>query len=206
LKFEHVLQIYWTKGFFYGGQLFYFNQTINSLETNTPGLSQLFKVKLKERFELSNFYKSSEQQLMDYENQTKRFIIQPLNIILSQISTVNSQLPELHRLIIIRMYLIRSYRGRCHAIGKPVKGQRTWSNAWTSYKINKVLRTFIHETSLKLRQNQVAEKINYKIVKKKYASKLKKKKNNKCKKSSVVLTHLNDFLILSYTRLFPVIF
>lgn len=62
---------------------------------------------------------------MDYENQTKRFIVQPLNIILSQISTVNSQLPELHRLIIIRMYLIRSYRGRCHAIGKPVKGQRT---------------------------------------------------------------------------------
>ena len=182
LKFEHVLQIYWTKGFFFGGQLFYFNQDIHSLTINTPGLSKFFQKKLKERFELTYYYKSPKLQILEYEDNTGRVIINPLNILLSQIHTVNTQLWEVQRLTLIRLYLIRSYRGRCHAIGKPVRGQRTWSNAWNSYKTNKILRSFIHETTLKLKQNQKTEKINYKVIKKKYANKLKKQKTIVAKK------------------------
>lgn len=52
-------------------------------------------------------------------------MLRPLNIIFSQISSVNNQVPEVIRLSVIREYLIRSYRGRCHALGKPVRGQRT---------------------------------------------------------------------------------
>ena len=62
---------------------------------------------------------------LDYENETSRVILKPLNILLSQVHTVNNQYTDLLRLIIMRLYLIRSYRGRCHAIGKPVRGQRT---------------------------------------------------------------------------------
>lgn len=36
--------------------------------------------------------------------------------------------------------LIHSYRGWRHLKGLPVNGQRTWSNAWTSYKTNTALR------------------------------------------------------------------
>ena len=53
----------------------------------------------------------------------------PLNIIFSQINSVNNNILALKKLKIARMYLVKSYKGRCHAIGKPVNGQRTWSNA-----------------------------------------------------------------------------
>lgn len=36
--------------------------------------------------------------------------------------------------------LINSYKGLRHAFGLPVRGQRTWSNAWSSYRSNLVLR------------------------------------------------------------------
>jgi len=99
----------------------------------------------------------------------------PINIIYSQINSVNNQRQDLHRLNIIRLYLIKSYRGRCHALGKPVRSQRTWSNAWNSYNVNSTLRLFISETKKNLAKTKKEEKINYKVVKKKYASKKKKK-------------------------------
>lgn len=38
--------------------------------------------------------------------------------------------------------VISSYRGWRHARGLPVRGQRTWTNAWSSYKSNLVLRHY----------------------------------------------------------------
>jgi ribosomal protein S13 len=125
MKFEHVLQIYWTKGFFFGGTLFYTNQTIPSLMLNTPGLANKTKKLLNQRFELNLLMSDTKKLLPTYENETSKIIIKPLNVFLSQINTVNNQYTDLLRLIIMRMYLVKSYRGRCHAIGKPVKGQRT---------------------------------------------------------------------------------
>lgn len=180
MKFEHVLQIYWTKGFFFGGQLFYFNQTFKTLPNFTSGLNKFFYMKLTKRFELTLLKKN--QLIEEYEKLTKKIILSPLNIIFSQINTVNNQHNDLKRLILIRLYLIKSYRGRCHAIGKPVRGQRTWSNAWTSYKNNKILRSFIYETSFQLKQKKTIEKINYKVVKKKYATKKKSSKKITLKK------------------------
>jgi hypothetical protein len=37
---------------------------------------------------------------------------------------------------------IQSYRGVRHAKGLPCRGQRTWTNGWTSYRSNTILRTF----------------------------------------------------------------
>lgn len=80
-------------------------------------------MKLNQRFELTLLKKN--QLIEEYEKLTKKIILSPLNIIFSQINTVNNQHSDLKRLILIRLYLIKSYRGRCHAIGKPVRGQRT---------------------------------------------------------------------------------
>jgi len=55
----------------------------------------------------------------------KKILNHPINIIFSQINTVNNIVFDLKRLNILRKFLIKSYIGRCHALGKPVRGQRT---------------------------------------------------------------------------------
>jgi ribosomal protein S13 len=187
MRFEHVLQIYWTKGFFYSGRLFYFDQTLPSLIPQLPGLGPGFKKELVNRFELSYIDKDiriKDITLEDYQLSNFTPLFRPLNIIFSQVNSVNNRYNDLLRLIIIREYLIKSYRGRCHAIGKPVRGQRTWSNAWNSYNLNKVLRVFIGEARTQLNKNKVEEKINYKLTKKKYITKKKSIKTKVIKKKT----------------------
>lgn len=89
------------------------------------GFKQHFLKSLIKRFELIFFLKNKKTQLIDYQKMSGRVIITPLNIIFSQINSVNNRFEELKRLNIIRLYLIKSYRGRSHALGKPVRGQRT---------------------------------------------------------------------------------
>ena len=176
MRFEHILQIYWTKGYFFGGKLFYFNQTFNDIFEQAPGLGPHSKNLFIKRFELTHFRNTNKyEDLVEYQHRTSKPMERAINILFSQINSVNNQLPEVHRLAIIRLYLIKSYRGRSHAIGKPVRGQRTWSNAWNAYNTNKILRNFISESKRLLRQNEREEKINYKVVKKKYGSQKKKK-------------------------------
>jgi ribosomal protein S13 len=185
LKFEHILQIYWTKGFFFGGRLFYVDKTFDELFIQTPGLGKTTKQKFKDRFELDFFLKFKKTELLlSYQTTNFTPLTKPINIIYSQINSVNNQRNELYRFNIIRLYLIRSYRGRCHALGKPVRGQRTWSNAWSTYNVNTTLRGFISETRRALLESKKEEKINFKVVKKKYTSKIKKK--NKIKKKQII--------------------
>ena len=186
MKFEHILQIYWTKGYFFGGKLFYFNQTFQELFENAPGLGEKSKKLFIKRFELKYFNQFNKTvDLIDYQRTNHKPLDRPINILFSQINTVNNRIRDLHRLTVIRLYLIKSYRGRCHALGKPVRGQRTWANAWSSYNNNKVLRGFISETRRLLKQSAREEKINFKVVKKKYASK-KKKRTTAPKKKQLV--------------------
>ena len=184
MRYEHVLQIYWTKGFFFGGNLFYFDKTLNDIIFLIPGFNRFFLKKIVERFELTFFLKNKSQEVLEYQDLTSRVILKPLNVIFSQINSVNNQRHDLHRLNVIRLYLIKSYRGRCHALGKPVRGQRTWSNAWNSYNGNKVLRGYIAEMNNQIRSKMKDEKINYKVIKKKYMS--KKKKNDTVKERKII--------------------
>ena len=106
--------------------MFYVNQTFDELFAQTPGLGKQTKLKFKDRFELDFFSKYRKlENILDYQNSNKTSLNKPINIIYSQINSVNNQRQDLHRLNIIRLYLIKSYRGRCHALGKPVRGQRT---------------------------------------------------------------------------------
>merc|ERR1711904_96018 len=106
------------------------NQTFDELFKLTPGLGKQTKLKFKDRFELDFFIKYQKiKNLLDYQNSNRVPLNKPINIIYSQINSVNNQHQDLRRLNIIRLYLIKSYKGRCHALGKPVRGQRTSSNA-----------------------------------------------------------------------------
>lgn len=174
MRFEHILQIYWTKGLFFGGKLFYTNKTWDEIFLNTPGLGESTKKLLLSRFEVNHSVKAVSVDIHDFEEARKLEVTGTLNVLFSQINSVNNLSHELNRLNIIRLYLIKSYKGKCHAIGKPVRGQRTWSNAWNSYNVNRSLRSFISITKRQLKQNQREEKINYKMTKKKYATKSKK--------------------------------
>lgn len=125
-----------------------------------------------ERFELSYYRKAHKQMKIDtYADHSFKKTLTPLNIIFSQIHSVNAQIHPLVNLNIVRLYLIKSYKGRAHAVGKPVRGQRTWSNAWNSFKVNKSLRVFVSEASRKVTKNLRTEKINYKVIKRKYSKK-----------------------------------
>ena len=46
--------------------------------------------------------------------------------------------------------LINTYKGLRHSFGLPVRGQRTWTNAWSTYKSNLTLRQFKIKLSKRL--------------------------------------------------------
>jgi len=60
---------------------------------------------------------------------------------------------ELKKKMIFNIFIldfINSYRGVRHSFGFPVRGQRTWSNAWSSYRSNLTLRQFKIKLSKRL--------------------------------------------------------
>ena len=169
MKFEQVLQIYWSKGFLYNGRVIPFQSNLNSFCSGIGGLSLTTKIKILKRFELNLIYNNYLTLFSSDDNDVRKFI----NILLSQISSVNNQLSDLDRFNLIRLYLIKSYRGKAQALGKPSRGQRTWSNSWTSYNYNKIIRNFISSVQKTMSKDKKEEQINFKIVKKK----IKKSKN-----------------------------
>lgn len=159
--------------------MFYSDKSVAESLMNTPGLGAHSKKLILLRFEILS-RNTRFLKLLEVENTFNRRVIMPLNIIFSQINSVNNNILALKKLKIARMYLVKSYKGRCHAIGKPVNGQRTWSNAWGSYNTNKVLRLFIAETKKQSKTLKKEEKINYRLTKKKYVT--KKKSHTKIEK------------------------
>lgn len=156
---------------FFGGRLFYTNRTFSELKECTPGLGIKNKSQLLKRLELTNSIGVNKTDVIAFKSLYKVNLIPFLNNYYSQINSVNNQVNNLILLNITRLYLTKTYRGKCHLLGKPTNGQRSWSNGWTSYKCNTTLRKFVTETRLKLAKTKKVEKINYKLIKKKYGTK-----------------------------------
>ena len=163
MKFEQVLQIYWSKGFLYSGRIIPFQSNVYSFCSEVGGLGLITKIKILKRFELNLLYTNHFNTFLEYDKDTRKLI----NILLSQITSVNNQISEIQKSNLIRLYLTKTYRGRAQALGKPSRGQRTWSNAWTSYYYNKTLRMFINTIQKNINKNKKDEQINYKVVQKK---------------------------------------
>lgn len=141
------------------------------LKQSTPGLGLKHKITLLKRLELTNSTKTNLTYVNSFKSLYKKNLVFLLNSYYSQISSVNDQLNNLLLLNIVRLYLTKTFKGKCHLLGKPTRGQRTWSNGWTSYKYNLILRRFVSETKSKLSKDKKIEKINYKLIKKKYGIK-----------------------------------
>jgi ribosomal protein S13 len=170
MRFENILHIYWTKGIFISGKLYYFDSTPEDITEDTYALNNSFSKLVKNRFEFPNYYKHKKSSFLRNEDKFRIKLSRPMNLLLSQLLSVNNNAFYLVKLRIIYYYLQRTYKGRCHAIGKPVRGQRTWSNAWTSFKYNNILRFFISSSKKKHEVGAVNTKINFKITKKKYGN------------------------------------
>lgn len=171
----------------YGGKVKSFNINLKSLIDDSSGLSQKTKINFTQRFEL-NFYKIYNKKLFSELPLNQRKII---NMYLSQIISINNNIFELIKYSMIRLYLIKTFKGRCFALGKPSRGQRTWSNASTANKCNRVVRYFIRQ----IKKNNIIEKttesLNKKIVKKKL-----KKNSPKIKMTFIKKKKTYDFNVL----------
>lgn len=121
MKFEQVLQIYWTKGFLVSGKILPFNTSSLSIRKQVPGIGRLYYKVWLRRFELNLQYYNPHFSLVSLDKEYRRSINRTFSKILSLNYTVN----DLSKINVIRLYLIKSYRGKSHALGKPVRGQRT---------------------------------------------------------------------------------
>lgn len=174
MKFEQLLKIYWSRNFLYGGKTQSFDVTYQEFFQDKSGLARESILRFTRRFELQYFSLKL--------NKFKTFLSFSLswrkifNIYLSKLNSINSSIYELHKFNLIRLYLIKTYRGRCHALGKPSRGQRTWSNAQNAYICNKTTRSFIQEVKKFNFVEKKAESLNKKFIKrivKKKAPKIK---------------------------------
>jgi len=170
MKFEYVLHLYWSKGLLINTYLQTQQINFNHMFYPIGGFSWATKRALIDRFEMYTFKRRPNQSIDTFGS----YIPLALNVLFSQITSVNSMVIELTRLNLYRLYLIKTTRGRSHALGKPSRGQRTWSNAWTAYKNNSETRAFISAHQKIKKDTFKEEQINYKLIKKK--SSIKKKK------------------------------
>ncbi len=72
----------------------------------------------------------------------------------------NKELKKKNIFNIFMLDLINSYRGLRHAFGLPVRGQRTWTNAWSCYRSNTALRQFKIKLSKRLYTSITINELN----------------------------------------------
>jgi hypothetical protein len=177
MKFEHILQIYWSKGFLTNGKLQKFTTNFRDMFVLPGGFAWPTKNLLISRFEAYKLLRNPNKPI---DNVTP-FFVQSVNIMFSKITSVNSTTLELTRGMLLRLYLIKTTRGRSHALGKPSRGQRTWSNAWSAYNVGNETRAFISAYQKIINKNRKIEKINYRLMKRKSLRKKKKDAVSKVK-------------------------
>lgn len=115
------------------------------------GLNNAFLNKFKERLESLDMFNLNKL------NPDKWVIL--LNL-LNSIIPKNSSIKDRYLLNIFFLDLIVSYRGWRHSRGLPVRGQRTWTNAWTTYRNNLTLREYKIIIAKKLYGNLPTESLN----------------------------------------------
>ena len=74
-----------------------------------------------------------------------------INMYLSKIFNINFYFTDLIKYNLIRLYLIKSFRGRASFIEKPSRGQKTRSNSRTVKKLNNFLKKFVNDIKKKFK-------------------------------------------------------
>lgn len=115
------------------------------------GLNNYYKKKFMERLEI---FDNVNFNLL---NADKWVILLKL---LNKIIPFNKSIKDRLLINIFFLDLIISYRGWRHSKGLPVRGQRTWTNAWTVYRNNLILREYKIIIAKKLYGNIPLENLN----------------------------------------------
>lgn len=172
MKFEQILKIYWSRGFLFAGKTQSFNINFKTFFEDKSGISTKAINLFIKRFELQflSLQKNQDKTFMDLDLDQRKII----NMYLSQMTSINTNISELLKYNLIRLYLIKTFRGRSHALGKPSRGQRTWSNASNAEKCNKITRNFISEVKKFNKIEKKKESLNLKFIKKKIKKKAPK--------------------------------
>jgi ribosomal protein S13 len=98
-----------------------------------------------------------------YENKTKDLRTSKVILIYKLLLGVVPENKTLKKKMIFNIFmldLINSYRGLRHAFGLPVRGQRTWTNAWSVYRSNLYLRHFKIKLSKRLYTSITINELN----------------------------------------------
>lgn len=110
-----------------------FIQPINSLDhifNSTYGIYTLNTKQFTKRFEVfsENSFLNEKEKLSVFINYM--YTLTPEGFSLNEYKNIN----------ILTLDFLTSYRGYRHARGLPVRGQRTWTNGWSTHKSNTYLR------------------------------------------------------------------
>lgn len=87
----------------------------------TGGFAWPTKNALIRRFELYKLLRHTNLPI----SQVSPTFLASINAMFSQLTSVNNSVFDLTRYSLLRLYLIKTTRGRAHALGKPSRGQRT---------------------------------------------------------------------------------
>lgn len=140
MKFDHLLKIYWTRYFLYGGTTFPFHLSLYHLWRALGGFGFKALNALEKKHEQGPLRLWWRKSYGSEKLVSKRPL---LNSLFAKMINVNGGIREWEYQNQLRLYLIKSYRGRSLALGKPSHGQRTWSNANTSKKKKSLFKSFI---------------------------------------------------------------
>lgn len=180
IKFERLLDLYWTYFFLYGGRTYSFTTPLLPLLWQLTGISKfsfsliINRLEWNDQFTLKNILMEKEELRF----RTHPNIFQFLNRLFGSLHSINHSPISFYKLPMLRKYLIRTFRGRRFVMRKPSHGQRTRSNGKTAKKLHRSLDYIILQfrRNYKKTLNQKKHKFDarFEFSKKKSKKKLKK--------------------------------
>lgn len=96
---------------FFAGKLFYINKPLFGVFSYLRGFGRSFISLIFTRLELNFSVNLLKTDLINLNLQSRRELIYLFNNLFSQINSVNNVYHDVKKLHIIRLYLIKSYRG-----------------------------------------------------------------------------------------------
>ena len=119
------------QGYYINGAFLYPSDTVGNFFKKNYGLGSQISTRFEERFETFRHIKIEDQE---------EYKLKSLDSFLYSFVPAMADYKSRLGLGILFLDLISTYRGWRHSKGLPVRGQRTWSNAWSCYRSNLILR------------------------------------------------------------------
>ena len=143
-------------GFYFFGKLISYRKITYSLFKTYSLFATINTVLLYDSSLTKKNYNNSKRSYYFFKNINKR---KKLQLFLYKMFTPLISIKEVYKLNILRQLWCKSFKGKCHVKGKPVFGQNNWSNGWSSYKSNMLIRKFLNLKKTKRRKKRLFKKL-----------------------------------------------